>query len=427
MSSDTPSSSASKLSSGLPLPIAMVVITTLLGALILRFVTPMNVVFLPVETVIYTNALAGAAPSSEVQAHAVLASSFPSVCTVQQDSDSIYDNTGEMGPQSERCKAAIDSSAKHPELSYRLLIALDQTPITGTQIRDQAGSLARSDSKDVEGWAHIPGGEIIQPLTRSRLGNYDHLPAGQLSIEQRREIAHSMMGLKAAEPTALADFRQAVSQSVLGGATRYLIGANGALQAAGIAILGIIAITVIRRHSSWRRALAVIVSLCVVMAYVNVDTLEAFSLTHSKSIFGGAEGIESIVGLPFVIAGQVLDFIARSMVTTFAAKTLWTLAYLAVMIGVLTQESIVRALGLVYLSLLLPMWSAGKYELFPYECDALEASVGITLVIWVMNIVCTIAAALTARYLWATYSRSLIAWGTEVFVVKNAPAAHRDD
>jgi hypothetical protein len=236
-----------------------------------------------------------------------------------------------------------------------------------------------------------------------------------------------MMGLKAAEPTALGDFRQAVSQSVLGGATRYLIGANGALQAAGIAILGIIAITVIRRHSSWRRALAVIVSLCVVMAYVNADTLEAFSLAHSKSIFGGAEGIESIVGLPFVIAGQVLDFIARSMVTTFAAKTLWTLAYLAVMIGVLTQESIVRALGLVYLSLLLPMWTAGKYELFPYECDALQASIGITLVIWVMNIICTIAAALTARYLWATYSRSLIAWGTEVFVVKNAPAAHRDD
>jgi hypothetical protein len=137
----------------------------------------------------------------------------------------------------------------------------------------------------------------------------------------------------------------------------------------------------------------------------------------------GAEGLESIVGLPFVIVGQVIDFVAKSMAVSFTAKTFWTLAYLAVMIGVLTETSMLRVLALIYLSLLLPLWAAGQYQLFPYECDALSASIGLTLVIWVMKLVTIVAAALIGRCLWARYNRSLIAWGTEALVVKAAKAA----
>ena len=210
---------------------------------------------------------------------------------------------------------------------------------------------------------------------------------------------------------------------MIGNFVHFLIGKRGALQCAGMAILGIIGITVIRRHSGWRRALAVFFALCVVMAYLGNGTLEALSLDQGKSIYGNAEGLESIAGLPFVIGSQLIDFLARVMSTTFSARTLWTLAYLAVIIGVLTQEDIKRSLALLYFSLLIPMWSSGTYQLFPYECDAMNASIGITVVVWLMWISTTIAAALVGRYLWATYSRSLIAWGSEVLVVKSAPVA----
>jgi hypothetical protein len=412
----------SKLLSGLTLPIAIIVITTLIGALAVRLMTPMNIVFLPAENTLYENVLTSASPSSEAQAHAVLASSFPSPCNVQIDPDSVYGDPNEIGPRSTRCREAIDASSGAPELAYRLLIALDATPVTGADIRDQAGSLSRSNNKDVDAWAHLPGGEIIQPLTRQRLSDYDRLSNTTLSIDQRRSIAHSIIGLKAQERTAISDFGDAIRQAVLGGTAQYLIGGQGALQAGGIAILAIIAITVIRRHSGWRRALAVLVTLCVVMAYVNVDTLSSLGLQESSGILG-AEGLESIVGLPFVIVGQVIDFVAKSMAVSFTAKTFWTLAYLAVMIGVLTETSMLRVLALIYLSLLLPLWAAGQYQLFPYECDALSASIGLTLVIWVMKLVTIVAAALIGRCLWARYNRSLIAWGTEAFVVKAAKAA----
>jgi hypothetical protein len=293
--------------------------------------------------------------------------------------------------------------------------------VTGADIRDQAGSLSRSNNKDVDAWAHLPGGDIIQPLTRQRLAGYDRLSNKALTIEQRRSIAHSVIGLKVQERTATRDFGEAVRQAVLGGTAQYLIGGQGALQAGGIAILAIIAITVIRRHSGWRRVLAVLITLCVVMAYVNVDTLSSLGLHNSSGIFG-ADGLESIVGLPFVIVGQVVDFVATSMAVSFTAKTFWTLAYLAVIIGVLTEASMLRVLGLIYLSLLVPLWAAGQYELFPYECDALEASIGLTVVIWVMKLVTIVAAALIGRCLWARYNRSLIAWGTEALVVKTAKA-----
>jgi len=409
-----------QLQTGLLGPVVMLVAIVLVGALIVRMLAPMNMVSLEREDALVSQVMQIAGEGNEMQAESAIASSFPGVCVAEPRTSTVYDDQYRpveklvAGPESDNCSETLASSTSNPDLTLNILKSLDSLALTGAGFQEQAAAYARSGNDDILGWNYIPGGDLIRPFTRERLSLYRNLDAGELSAQQLRGIADNVVKIRSARSKSIDDFVVKIRSVTLGDFSTFLIGKSGMLQAAFFAVIALIGFGTIRRHSGWQRALGVFAVLCFFTAYLGQDALESLSLKPAGDFYSSTDGLESIVGLPFIIVGQVVQFFAQTIGEAFAASTIWHLVYFAVLLSILTQQNLSRIAGLVYLAWLIPQWAGGTYHLLPFEADALDANAVLALVVWLMRFAATLAAALLAQALWSTYSRSLVSQGVSL-------------
>ena len=152
------------------------------------------------------------------------------------------------------------------------------------------------------------------------------------------------------------------------------------------------------------------------------SALSSLTLEASKGLYEKAAGLESIAGLPFIIAGQVLDFFVVTVQLIYQPAAIWLLVLLGVVYALFTSATLGRTIGAAYIYILAAsFWQNGNYQFFPFDLDGVDASFILAILVWGLQLIGIFAAAVLARSLWAAYGDHVVDSATATLVDNGTP------
>jgi subtilisin-like proprotein convertase family protein len=337
--------------------------------------------------------------------------------------------TEPRGPKNSDCVEFLNGSdgTAYPVTAQNILIALHDIEINGSDFSTDALAYEREDDDDLAGWTHFVGGSSLKPFSRERFGTYSDMEAGPLGPVSLFSAANVLVQLQKTEGKVAKDFGDTVRDYVINRFGNFM---GLFLKFAVFFITIAIARKVIQTSTGWRKPIAAMLSLCLVVAFFTTQlpeetsALSSLSLDASKGLYEKAAGLESIAGLPFVIAGQVLDFFVATVQLIYQPATIWLLVLLGLVYTLLSSAKVERTIGAAYVFVLAGQyWQNGDYKFVPFNLDGLDASFLLAPLVWLVGLIAVFSAAVLARALWSTYGDRVIA-SAAATLVDSTSGAH---
>jgi len=182
--------------------------------------------------------------------------------------------------------------------------------------------------------------------------------------------------------------------------------------------------------AGWRRWCAGFVLVAVVVGFLAPDALTSLGVEKAKDVGGDTESFNSLVGAPFALLAMLLDFFQNVVASVGKVETQQAILYAALFAAIFLAQSQLTLVGAAYGMLVVPTWTdTGVFSVLPWELDVLDVAIMLPIVLWFVQIVSVVLAAMVARGVWAKWGVAIVKRGKELMEqeVALAPAGSGED
>jgi hypothetical protein len=167
--------------------------------------------------------------------------------------------------------------------------------------------------------------------------------------------------------------------------------------------------------AGWRRWCAGFVLVAVVVGFLAPDALTSLGVEKAKDVGGDTESFNSLVGAPFALLAMLLDFFQNVVASVGKVETQQAILYAALFAAIFLAQSQLALVGAAYGMLVVPTWiDTGVFSVLPWNLDMLDVAIMLPLVLWFVQIVSVILAAMVARGVWAKWGVAIVQRGKEL-------------
>ena len=333
------------------------------------------------------------------------------------------DTFQDLGPTSTACNEGLNDSVPYPSKAREILNKLYELELDKRAIVKAAQAIARPDPQADKGWAHVPGGNALRPLSlgRSDLDKWRNSPPGNLpegetpkplTLDQRRGWAKQAVDLEKSRDNVREEVAEGVRTAGYGyftwvleqAATHLLFFALIMILWGGFVGLG-----------GWRRWLAGFALGALSVGFLAPQALTSLGLESAGAAGGSSESFNSLVGAPFALLAMILDFFQNTIASVGDPDTQRRILLAALFAVIFFAGSKLALFTAAYGLLVVPAWiNSGEFSALPWNLDAFDVALFLPIVAWVGHALAILLAVPVARGVWHNWGNRLVAKGNEI-------------